>query len=54
MLLFEGVDGSVSSSKAKLLCQQVVREQLPSGQAALRINIDATVKGNVARFFSHR
>lgn len=32
---------------------QVVREILPSG-LALRINIDATLVGNVARFFNHR
>ncbi|KAL4528909.1 hypothetical protein Ndes2437A_g03441 [Nannochloris sp. 'desiccata'] len=32
----------------------VVREILPSGSAALRTHIDATVKGNVARFFNHR
>lgn len=33
---------------------QIVREKLPSGSASLRINIDATVKGNVARFINHR
>jgi histone-lysine N-methyltransferase SETMAR len=32
----------------------VLREILPSGSAALRTHIDATVKGNVARFFNHR
>lgn len=32
---------------------QVVREVLPSG-ACLRLNIDATSIGNVARFFNHR
>ena len=32
---------------------QVVREVLPSG-VALRTNIDATLTGNVARFFNHR
>jgi histone-lysine N-methyltransferase SETMAR len=32
---------------------QVVREWLPSLQACLRINIDATRQGNVARFFNH-
>ncbi|EIE24024.1 SET domain-containing protein, partial [Coccomyxa subellipsoidea C-169] len=31
----------------------VVREWLPSGDACLRINIDATRIGNVARFFNH-
>lgn len=32
----------------------VFREILPSGQAALRLNIDATRKGNIAAFFNHR
>ena len=32
----------------------VLREVLPSGSAALRTTIDATVKGNIARFFNHR
>ncbi|XP_022745384.1 histone-lysine N-methyltransferase SUVR3-like [Durio zibethinus] len=31
----------------------VVREHLPSGKACLRINIDATRAGNVARFINH-
>ncbi|KAK1426136.1 hypothetical protein QVD17_14805 [Tagetes erecta] len=31
----------------------VVREHLPSGNACLRINIDATKIGNVARFINH-
>lgn len=31
----------------------VVREHLPSGNACLRINIDATRAGNVARFINH-
>ncbi|XVE62503.1 hypothetical protein DITRI_Ditri06bG0122900 [Diplodiscus trichospermus] len=31
----------------------VVREHLPSGKACLRINIDATKVGNVARFINH-
>ncbi|KAM7278857.1 hypothetical protein ACFE04_005991 [Oxalis oulophora] len=31
----------------------VVREHLPSGEACLRINIDATRVGNVARFINH-
>lgn len=31
----------------------VVREHLPSGKACLRINIDATKIGNVARFINH-
>lgn len=33
---------------------QVVRQHLPSGRAALRFNIDATRRGNVARFVNHR
>ncbi|OVA00895.1 SET domain [Macleaya cordata] len=31
----------------------VVREHLPSGKACLRINIDATRVGNIARFINH-
>jgi len=31
----------------------VVREHLPSGKACLRVNIDATQIGNVARFINH-
>ncbi|KAJ6693913.1 hypothetical protein OIU85_004678 [Salix viminalis] len=31
----------------------VVREHLPSGKACLRINVDATRTGNVARFINH-
>lgn len=31
----------------------VIREHLPSGQACLRLNIDATSIGNVARFINH-
>ncbi|KAJ0237151.1 Histone-lysine N-methyltransferase SUVR3 [Hirschfeldia incana] len=31
----------------------VIREHLPSGEACLRINIDATSIGNVARFINH-
>lgn len=31
----------------------VVREHLPSGKACLRMNIDATSIGNVARFINH-
>lgn len=37
-----------------VLRQQVVRELLPSGRAALRLNIDATRTGNAAHFFNHR
>eukprot|EP00892_Ulva_mutabilis_P009301 jgi/Ulvmu1/6743/UM030_0078.1 len=32
----------------------VVRQHLPSGNAAVRFNIDATLHGNVARFVNHR
>ena len=32
---------------------QVLREWLPSGTAAMRLNIDATKQGNLARFFNH-
>lgn len=31
----------------------VIREHLPSGKACLRINIDATKIGNIARFINH-
>lgn len=31
----------------------VARETLPSGEAHMRLNVDATRSGNVARFFSH-
>jgi hypothetical protein len=31
----------------------VIREHLPSGKACLRVNIDATRVGNVARFINH-
>ncbi|KAJ1285608.1 hypothetical protein BS78_03G291500 [Paspalum vaginatum] len=31
----------------------VIREHLPSGKACLRVNIDATKVGNVARFINH-
>lgn len=43
-----GYDGS--GAAAALL---VVREHLPSGKACLRLNIDATAAGNVARFINH-
>lgn len=42
---------STQSSFASALL--VIREHLPSGQACLRINIDATRIGNVARFINH-
>ena len=35
-------------------CLQAVREYLPSRQASLRLTIDATRVGNIARFFNHR
>lgn len=31
----------------------VIREHLPSGKACLRVNIDATRIGNIARFINH-
>ncbi|KAL4426808.1 hypothetical protein ABPG77_006594 [Micractinium sp. CCAP 211/92] len=31
----------------------VLREWLPSGTAAMRLNVDATKRGNLARFFNH-
>lgn len=31
----------------------VVREHLPSGKACLRVNMDATKMGNIARFINH-
>ena len=33
---------------------QVLRITLPSGRTSLRVNIDATRRGNVARFINHR
>ena len=36
------------------LLMQVVRELLPSLKGSVRINIDATRRGNVARFINHR
>ena len=41
------------SAHAALLMVQVVREWLPSCDACLRINVDATSRGNAAHFFSH-
>lgn len=38
---------------ASLQLAQVIREVLPSLQTVLRINVDATQKGNVARFMNH-
>lgn len=35
-------------------CVQVVRQHLPSGSITMRYNIDATFKGNCARFINHR
>lgn len=34
--------------------RQVLRQVLPTGRAAVRLNIDATRYGNAARFFNHR
>ncbi|KAJ0735813.1 putative [histone H3]-lysine(4) N-trimethyltransferase chromatin remodeling SET family [Helianthus annuus] len=45
-------DKLVSGSK-RTFALLVVREHLPSGNACLRINIDATRIGNVARFINH-
>ena len=33
---------------------QVIRQWLPSRQVALRVNVDATRRGNAARFANHR
>lgn len=43
-------DDVKKSSPAALL---VVREHLPSGEACLRVNVDATQIGNVGRFINH-
>ncbi|CAI0385038.1 unnamed protein product [Linum tenue] len=45
----QAYDGGRFSSSALL----VVREHLPSGKACLRVNIDATKIGNVAKFINH-
>ncbi|KFK37802.1 histone-lysine n-methyltransferase suvr3 [Arabis alpina] len=47
--LYDKLRSTQSFSSALL----VIREHLPSGQACLRINIDATRIGNVARFINH-
>ncbi|KAG2703498.1 hypothetical protein I3760_06G140600 [Carya illinoinensis] len=47
-------DGLASSSSGHFTSALLVlREHLPSGKACLRINIDATRVGNVARFINH-
>ncbi|KAI7742355.1 hypothetical protein M8C21_005977 [Ambrosia artemisiifolia] len=43
----------LASSGKQTSALLVVREHLPSGNACLRINIDATRIGNVARFINH-
>lgn len=47
-----GPDGSSKTREIRELLLQVVREYLHTG-ACLRLNIDATFRGNVARFFNH-
>ncbi|CAH2055181.1 unnamed protein product, partial [Thlaspi arvense] len=47
--LYDKLRSTRSFSSALL----VIREHLPSGQACLRMNIDATRIGNVARFINH-
>ncbi|ESQ49723.1 hypothetical protein EUTSA_v10021023mg [Eutrema salsugineum] len=47
--LYDKLRSTQSFSSALL----VIREHLPSGKACLRINIDATRIGNVARFINH-
>ncbi|KAJ9559105.1 hypothetical protein OSB04_013719 [Centaurea solstitialis] len=48
-LIYDKLASTVKRTSALL----VVREHLPSGNACLRINIDATRIGNVARFINH-
>ncbi|KAK9068508.1 hypothetical protein SSX86_012622 [Deinandra increscens subsp. villosa] len=43
----------LASSGKRTSALLVVREHLPSGNACMRINIDATRTGNVARFINH-
>lgn len=47
--IYDGLASSQGISSALL----VVREHLPSGRACLRMNIDATRIGNIARFINH-
>lgn len=47
-------DDSISTSKSRCgSALLVVREFLPSGDACVRLNVDATRVGNVARFINH-
>ncbi|XP_010245028.1 PREDICTED: histone-lysine N-methyltransferase SUVR3 isoform X2 [Nelumbo nucifera] len=46
---YDELSSSVHFSSALL----VVREHLPSGKACMRVNIDATRVGNIARFINH-
>ena len=48
-----GVHRSASQQRLTHVAQ-VIREMLPSGMAAMRLNLDATHIGNAARFFNHR
>ncbi|KAG0607975.1 hypothetical protein M758_8G068100 [Ceratodon purpureus] len=48
--LYDEKDGSKFRCGSALL---VVREYMPSGDACVRINVDATRVGNVARFINH-
>lgn len=47
--IYDGLASSPRNSSALL----VIREHLPSGKACLRMNIDATRIGNIARFINH-
>ncbi|KAL9436375.1 hypothetical protein AB3S75_022427 [Citrus x aurantiifolia] len=47
--IYDGLASSPGNSSALL----VIREHLPSGKACLRMNIDATRIGNIARFINH-
>ena len=57
-IIFVLLNAAAEGSATQMGCTgawmlQIVREWLPSRQACLRINIDATRVGNVARFFNH-
>ena len=49
----ECVESSLNLLMAQCWRMQVVREWLPSCEVCLRINVDATSRGNAAHFFSH-
>lgn len=49
----QGIYDELSSTGRSSPALLVVREHLPSGRACLRVNIDATKIGNVARFINH-